>query len=51
MSKNEIELGWCTMNHRAVSPVIDEEILISFPYTDGYDEWYFFMLSQRIFLQ
>lgn len=42
LSQKDLGLGWSTMNNRAVSPVIDENNLNSFLYTDSYDEWYFF---------
>lgn len=42
LAENEIQLGWSIINSRAVSPVITEEGLNSFLYTDSYDEWYFF---------
>ena len=42
LSQEELELGWSIINQRAVSPVIDEENINSFLYTDSYDEWYFF---------
>jgi len=42
LTEEDISLGWSTINNRAVSPIINEENLTTFLFTDSYDEWYFF---------
>lgn len=42
ISEIDTKNGWKSIGNRAVSPIITEESISTFLYTDGYDEWYFF---------
>ncbi|MES9860142.1 MAG: hypothetical protein ABW157_19645 [Candidatus Thiodiazotropha sp. LLP2] len=49
LSQEELNKGWYIVNNRAVSPILEENWIDSFPFTDGYDEWYFFEEMPQIF--